>query len=222
MAAKTSCWETPRSSWARPSKLRASRAISVSLKAKPMVNRVIVVGGGSAGYLAAITLKARMPVLSVKVIRSKAIGIIGVGEATTPVLPIHLHRYLRLGLREFYEAVHPQWKLGIRFLWGNRPWFDYVFNLQMALQHQNLPKVAAFYCSEGPFDYVGLPSSLMTHNKAFVRRPDGARGSNEFLAYHLENEIFVTYLERHACAWAWKRSMPRSSRLPRTIEESRL
>jgi tryptophan halogenase len=163
-----------------------------------MINRVLVVGGGSAGFLAAITLKARMLNLSVAVIRSKSIGIIGVGEGTTIVVPRHLHAYLQLDLREFYETVQPQWKLGIRFLWGKRPWFDYSFSIQLSGRYQNLPHVGGFYCDPGPFDYVGLQSSLMTHNKAFARGADGRPMIDASVAYHLENELFVAYLERQA------------------------
>src|SRR5256885_10902592 len=39
---------------------------------------IIVLGGGSAGFLAALALKTKMPDLPVTVIRSKEIGIIGV------------------------------------------------------------------------------------------------------------------------------------------------
>jgi len=163
-----------------------------------MVNRIVIVGGGSAGFLAAITLKARMLNLSVAVIRSKTIGIIGVGEATTVVLPIHLHRYLKLDLRDFYQAAQPQWKLGIRFLWGKRAWFDYAFRVQVSARYDNLPHVAAFYCDQGPFDYVGLTSGLMTHNRAFARLADGRPLIDATVAYHLENEIFVAYLEQQA------------------------
>ena len=45
------------------------------------IRRVLILGGGSAGFLAAITVKYRCPSLEVVVLRSKEIGIIGVGEA---------------------------------------------------------------------------------------------------------------------------------------------
>src|SRR5262245_56847317 len=82
------------------------------------INRVLVLGGGSAGFLAAITLRHRMPDLPVTLIRSPDIGIIGVGEGTTPAVTAHLHQYLKLDIGEFYRKAQPFWKLGIRFLWG--------------------------------------------------------------------------------------------------------
>src|SRR5262245_58983471 len=96
-----------------------------------MVKSVLVLGGGSAGFLAAITLKQRLPHMHVKLLRSPDIGIIGVGEGTTNGVPIHLHTYLKLELGEFYRLAEPIWKLGIRFLWGKRPCFDYVFGYQL-------------------------------------------------------------------------------------------
>jgi glycine/D-amino acid oxidase-like deaminating enzyme len=56
-----------------------------------MINNVLVLGGGSAGFLVAITLKHRHPDLRVTVLRSKEIAIIGVGESTTIPLVNHLH-----------------------------------------------------------------------------------------------------------------------------------
>ena len=51
------------------------------------IRKVIVLGGGSAGLLAAITLKRHAPVLDVVVVRSKEIGVIGVGEGSTVAFP---------------------------------------------------------------------------------------------------------------------------------------
>ena len=42
-----------------------------------MVQRVVVIGGGSAGFLAAISLKIKIPDLDVSVVRSKDMGVIG-------------------------------------------------------------------------------------------------------------------------------------------------
>ena len=44
-----------------------------------MVRNVIVLGGGTAGLTVALTLKIRLPELTVRVIRSPDIGVIGVG-----------------------------------------------------------------------------------------------------------------------------------------------
>ena len=41
------------------------------------------------------------------------------------------------------------------------------------VQYQSLPRPTGFYCTDGPFDFVGIPSGLMTLNRAFVRLPDG-------------------------------------------------
>jgi len=58
------------------------------------VQKVLVLGGGSAGFLAAITLKIKIPHLDLVVLRSKELGIIGVGEGTTNTVPYHLHDFL--------------------------------------------------------------------------------------------------------------------------------
>lgn len=160
-----------------------------------MVNSVLVLGGGSAGFLAAITLKSRLPGLAVTVLRSRDIGIIGVGEGTTIGVPQHLHDYLKIDLKEFYRLADPQWKLGIRFLWGKRPYFDYAFGYQLDTQYQLLPKGTGFFCDDGPFDYVGIPSGLMTHNHVFLRQPNGLPLIGGDVAYHIENEKFVSFLE---------------------------
>ena len=92
-----------------------------------MVHDILILGGGSAGLLAALTLKKRLPELVVTVLRSKDIPIIGVGEGTTVPVARHIHDYLGIGYNEFHQGARPTWKLGIRFLnWGPRPHFDYA------------------------------------------------------------------------------------------------
>src|SRR4051794_3807343 len=48
-----------------------------------MIRSVLVAGGGSAGLLTALVVKKAVPHLPVTVVRSKEIGVIGVGESTT-------------------------------------------------------------------------------------------------------------------------------------------
>src|SRR5258706_4802836 len=164
------------------------------------IKDVLVLGGGSAGFLAAITIKVKLPHLNVTVLRSKELGIIGVGEGTTTTVPFYLHEYLKLPVKSFDEITQPTWKLGIRFMWGTRPYFNFIFGLEMDARHKGMRKGAGHYCDDGPFDYVGYPSSLMCQNKVFYRTPNGPRIAPDELALHIENEKFVAWLEAEALA----------------------
>src|SRR5688572_30175855 len=92
-----------------------------------VVQRIAVLGGGSAGFIAALTLKRRLPHLEVIVLRSPGIGIIGVGEGTTAAFPRHFFENLKLKRKQFYAEAQPTWKLGLKFLWGSHREFYYAF-----------------------------------------------------------------------------------------------
>ena len=164
-----------------------------------MLKKVIVLGGGSAGFLAAMALKTRLPQLQVTVIRSREIGIIGVGEGSTVALTDFLHQYIRVGNKKFFEVAQPTWKLGLRFVqWGQRPWFHYAFSrLQLDGKLPGLRKVKAFYC-EQEMAYEDSYSAFMSHDRIFERRPNGTPALHTALAYHFENENFVRFVEGYA------------------------
>jgi tryptophan halogenase len=161
-----------------------------------MIRNILVLGGGSAGFLAAITLKHRLPQLPVTVLRSKEIGIIGVGEGTTIPVMNHLHGYLGIGFADMHRVAQPTWKMGIRFLWGPRPYFDYALSRQLDVRFQGMSKVIGYY-SGAVLDY-GAASALMTHNCVYPRRSDGLPHITSDPAYHIENELFVAFLEKAA------------------------
>ncbi len=164
-----------------------------------MLRDIVVLGGGSAGFLAAISLKTRLPNRNVTIIRSKDIGIIQVGEGTTTTVNFHLHEYCKIDIDEFYKKANPSWKLGIRFEWGPRPYFNYIFGYELDTKYELLPRGTGYYMSGSDFDFAGTQSGLMTTNNVFMRRPDGLPQikSDEF-TYHLENETLVNFFEMHA------------------------
>jgi tryptophan halogenase len=137
------------------------------------IQNVLVLGGGSAGFLAAITLKIKLPHLDVTVLRSKELGIIGVGEGTTNTVPHHLFGFLKVAPKRFYEIARPMWKLGIRFEWGTRPYFNYTFALELDTRYTGLNKGTGHYCQDTSFDCLGSLSALMTENRAFYRSEQG-------------------------------------------------
>ncbi len=162
------------------------------------IKSVLVVGGGSAGFLSALTLKGRHPNLNVTVLRSKDIGIIGVGEGTTVGFTSHLHGYLGVDPGEFHREVRPVWKLGLRFLWGSRPHFDYTFTQQLDTKYPPLTKPTGYFVDDDMTDF-GMATALMARNRMFVRNDNGQAVIDGAYGYHLENETFVRWLEKVAC-----------------------
>jgi tryptophan halogenase len=163
-----------------------------------MNKRVIILGGGSAGFIAAISLKINCSGLDVCVIRSKELGIIGVGEGTTGFFPTYIHGRLRIDPGEFHRLAEPTWKLGIRFInWGPRRYFNYTFRPQVTAQFAALPRPTGDYCYDD-FEYRDSASALMTHDKIFLRNVDGTPSIGADAAYHIENQKFVGFLESFA------------------------
>jgi tryptophan halogenase len=104
---------------------------------------------------------------------------------------------LQIDPGEFYREVQATWKLGIRFLWGPRPSFNYTFGRQMDWKWEKLAKNNGFYCEDN-FDYVDLHSALMMHDMVFVRQANGDPLIGRNFGIHIENHRFVAYLEKLA------------------------
>lgn len=168
-----------------------NHASHLSMRAR----KIIIVGGGSAGFMAAVAIKTRLPQLQVVVIRSIEIGIIGVGEGSGIPFTQFLHDVLRIPINEFVQAAKPSWKLGSCFLrWGPRPRFFFPFGRTLDTRHEGFRKPPGFYCADD-LENASIFSSLMAADRVFERGADGAPIINRDFAYHIENETFAAFLE---------------------------
>jgi len=85
------------------------------------VKSLVILGGGSAGWMAATLLASRFNGrLNITLVESDTIGIIGVGEATVPWIRKYLED-INLDEQEFMRSTHATFKLGIDFVDWYRP-----------------------------------------------------------------------------------------------------
>jgi tryptophan 7-halogenase len=85
----------------------------------PTVKRVVIAGGGTAGWTVASLLAQQLgPLLDITLVESDEIGTVGVGEATIPTFR-SFHALLGVDERAFMRATQASFKLGISFEnWG--------------------------------------------------------------------------------------------------------
>ena len=77
--------------------------------------RVVVAGGGTAGWMTAAALAGTLgDCIELTLVESDAIGTIGVGESTIPPIVL-FNRLLGIGEAEFMRATQATFKLGIKF-----------------------------------------------------------------------------------------------------------
>ena len=89
------------------------------------MKKIVVVGGGLAGWLTAIYLKKHLLNVEITVIESKEIGILGAGEGTVPYAT-KVFDYLGLSAAEMIRDCDATIKNGIKFTnWNNDGKFFY-------------------------------------------------------------------------------------------------
>lgn len=167
-----------------------------SYNPEEVYTNVGILGGGTAGYFTALTIKKFLKI-PVTIIESSKIPVIGVGEATTPIIKHFLFKVLKFDKKEFYEEVEPTWKLGIKYEWGlpGNYHFNYPFGESDVLS-------ALLYSKD--INACSLNSILMSTDSSFVmdldddNQPYHSFSKELQHAYHLDNKKLIYFLRKKA------------------------
>jgi tryptophan halogenase len=168
------------------------------------LKRVVIVGGGTAGWMCAAAL-ARLapPGTQVQLVESDEIGTVGVGEATIPMIRL-FNETLGIDEDEFVKATQGSFKLGIEFVNWRQLGHRYIhafgvmgrglglisfhhYWLKHALKH-GFTDTAAFF-----------PSGAAAYANKFVRGgPAESPLSGLNYAFHFDAGLYARFLRGYA------------------------
>jgi tryptophan halogenase len=160
-------------------------------------NRVVIAGGGTAGWMmAALMGKLLGKRLDITLVESEEIGTVGVGEATIPAL-LTFHSLLGINEAEFMAATHATFKLGIHFEGWKAIGENYFHSFgstgndhwSAGFQHFWL-KGRAEGLARGYTDYN--PETMAAFSNRFAHVPN--QGLN--YAYHLDAGRYARFLRQ--------------------------
>ena len=172
----------------------------------PQVRRVVIAGGGTAGWLAAAALSHQLrDIIEITLIESEEIGTVGVGESTIP--PIRtFHRLLQIDEQEFMRATAATFKLGISFENWGRPGDRYIHPF-------GITGKSTWACEFHHFWLHSLKKGMSSQLGEFCLE-HAAAAANKFAtspqsginyAYHLDAGIYARFLRRFSERYGAKR-----------------
>ena len=92
------------------------------------IQDIIILGGGTAGLVTALTIRAKFPTVAIHLVRSQEVGIVGVGEGTTE----HWKQFIEFVNIDPYEMIRKTdatAKIGVLFKDWNGPGHQYVHSV---------------------------------------------------------------------------------------------
>ncbi len=176
------------------------------MKAKDrLIHRIVVAGGGSAGWMTAATLANTLRgSAEITLVESDEIGIVGVGEATIPPIR-NFNQQLGIDEADFLRATQGTFKLGIEFVdWArlNHRYFHPFGHFgaefdNVPLYHYWLKERATGNAT--PFEDYSMAYAAAQRGRFAHPITDRRRIQSTYdYAYHLDASLYARFLRQYA------------------------
>jgi len=178
------------------------------------VRDVVIVGGGTAGWMTAAALsKVLGPQHRIRLVESEEIGTVGVGEATIPMIKL-FNQALEIDENDFIRETKGSFKLGIEFVNWGRLGDSYIHGFGKIGQDLG---VIPFYQHwlklrqagmAGPLDDYSINTAAARANKfmpALSDRPNSPMADIAY-AYHFDAGLYARCLRGYAEARGVRRT----------------
>jgi tryptophan 7-halogenase len=170
------------------------------------IRNIVIVGGGTAGWMAAAAFSQVLPreLVNIRLIESDDIGRVGVGEATIPPI-CTFNAMLRIDENEFLRRTQGTFKLAIELVDWTRighsyfhPFGEFGLDIEGVQFHQFWRKLHMRGEVPGIEEYC-VPAMAARHNKFARPAADPASVASRLkYAYHFDASLYAALLREYA------------------------
>ncbi len=171
------------------------------------IKKVVIVGGGTAGWMTAAALSRFFPpeIMAIELVESEQIGTVGVGEATIP----HIRQFnamLGVDENEFIQRTQATYKLGIQFSdWGRlgdryiHPFGFFGHDISGVEFHHYWLRLKA-QGDDVPLEQFAVAAMAALQGKFAYPVEDPENPLSEYAyAFHLDASLYAQFLREYAC-----------------------
>jgi len=172
------------------------------------IRKVVILGGGTAGWMAASYLKKAFPDVEFTLLEAPSVPKIGVGEATIPNLQSVFFDFLGIPEHEWMRHCNASFKCGIKFVNWRSPGDDkgeYYYHLFGILRNCDGVPLSHYWAHNRaagdaePFAYACYSEPPLLDAKLSPRFLDFRRAM--YYAWHFDAHLVADYLRSVAVGW---------------------